>query len=210
VKERPVERLGMPYESHEPRWQGPVLALVVLVLSAVSVFFLMRGGKEAGTGEGGGNAGTSGEAKPAPMVVVPEPGPDAPLQNLKRGRSVRGYLGVKAVDLSPRVRQIVNYDGQKGAVVYSVVPHSPAEKAGLNPEDVIVGFGDHEVESRVHLFTMIQRSKVGEEVTMKVVRRGETLQMKTTIVDAVEVQAAAREEPAGRSPSDLKSRMRLF
>jgi hypothetical protein len=199
----------MPYESHEPRWQGPVLALVVLALSAVSAFYRMRGGgRDAATGVGGGNAGTSGEAKPAPMVVVPEPGPDAPLQNLKRGRSVRGYLGVKAVDLSPRVRQIVNYDGQKGAVVYSVVPHSPAEKAGLNPEDVIVGFGDHEVESRVHLFTMIQRSKVGEEVTMKVFRRGETLQMKTTIVDAVEGQAAAREDPAGQSPSDLKSRMR--
>ena len=124
------------------------------------------------------------------------------LQILERGRPVRGYLGVKAVDLSPRVQKIVGYQGQKGAVVYSVVRHSPAEKAGLEPEDVIVGFGPHEVESRKHLFTMIQRSKVGELVSMKVFREGEILTMKTTIVDAVEGQGAAREEPAGRSPSD--------
>jgi serine protease Do len=124
------------------------------------------------------------------------------LQILKRGRPVRGYLGVKAVDLSPRVRQIVKYQGEKGAVVYSVVRQSPAEKAGLKPEDVIVDFGEHEVESRGHLFTMIQRSKVDEQITMKVSRRGDLLQLKTTIVDAVDGQAAAREEPAGRSPSD--------
>jgi len=124
------------------------------------------------------------------------------LQILKRGRPVRGYLGVKAVDLSPLVRNIVKYNGEKGAVLSSVVRQSPAEKAGLQAEDVIVGFGNHEVESRRHLFTLIQRSKVGEVVALKVFRHGKIIPMETTIVDAVDGQAAAREDPAGRSPSD--------
>ena len=124
------------------------------------------------------------------------------LQILEKGRPVRGYLGVKALDLNAEVRRIVNYPTGKGAVVFSVVPGSPAEQAGLRPEDVIVKYAGHEVESRQHLFTMIQRSKVDTDVPIQVLRDGKGTTMTASIVDSVEGQAAAREEPAGRSPGD--------
>ena len=90
----------------------------------------------------------------------------------------------------------------KGAVVFSVVPGSPAEKAGLRPEDVIVGYDNHDVESRGHLFTLIQRSRVDHDVQIQVLRDGKGTTMTASIIDSVVGQAAAREEPEGRSPSD--------
>jgi serine protease Do len=96
----------------------------------------------------------------------------------------------------------VNYPVGKGAVVYPVVPGSPAEKAGLRPEDVVVKFANHDVESRGHLFTLIQRAKVGTDVPIQVLRDGKGTTMMASIVDSVEGQAAAREDPEGRSPSD--------
>lgn len=124
------------------------------------------------------------------------------LQILERGRPVRGYLGVKALDLNAEVRRIVDYPTGKGAVVYSVVSGSPAEKAGLRPEDVIVKYANHVVESRGHLFTLIQRSKVGVDVPIQILRHGKGTTMMASIVDSVEGQAAVREDPEGRSPSD--------
>ena len=42
-------------------------------------------------------------------------------QILERGRPIRGYLGIKAYDLNPRIRQVLNYEGAMGVVVAEVV-----------------------------------------------------------------------------------------
>lgn len=123
-------------------------------------------------------------------------------QILERGRPVRGYLGVQADDLSPEIRQFLNYESDKGAAVLAVIPESPAFRAGLKEKDVVVGYGDRDVLSRKHLFNLIQRSKVGTKVTIKVWREGELLTLDTTIIDADEAVANVREEPETRSASD--------
>lgn len=123
-------------------------------------------------------------------------------QILEKGRPIRGYLGIKAHDINPRIRRVLNYEGEKGAVVLEVVQQSPAERAGMEEGDVIVGYDGSEVLNRAHLFNRSQRTKVGKEVEIEVWRGGEILTLKATVVDADDALENARVELDSRSPSD--------
>lgn len=123
-------------------------------------------------------------------------------QILERGRPIRGYLGIKAHDINPRIRQVLNYEGAKGVVVLEVVTQSPAEKAGLQEGDVIVEYDGGDVLSREYLFNRSQRTKVGKKVKIGVWRAGEKLELEATVVDADEALGNARVEPESRSASD--------
>jgi len=130
---------------------------------------------------------------------------DAFKQIVERGRLVRGYLGVQAsLDLLPRVRKSIGYDGEKGAMVDAVVPGSPADKCGLQQFDIILSFDGKPVESTGQLLKEIPRTKVNTEVTLGVWRAGEEIELKVVIIDAVDAPGEARAEPETRSASDVE------
>ena len=69
-------------------------------------------------------------------------------QRRRVAASIRSSLGLALAPLSPDMRgQLDVPDGTRGAVVRGVEPGSPAEQAGLQPGDVIVGVGTHPVTS---------------------------------------------------------------
>lgn len=77
---------------------------------------------------------------------------------LKKGRVVRGYLGIVMQPLTAELAQQLGLDAKtEGVLVAEVAPGSPAEKAGLKAGDVIVKFNGHEIGDTVEL-----RSRVGE------------------------------------------------
>jgi membrane-associated protease RseP (regulator of RpoE activity) len=57
-----------------------------------------------------------------------------------------------------------------GVVVVRVVEDGPAERAGIEPEDVIVGFGDAEIESAGQLGDLIADAGAGVEVPITLIR----------------------------------------
>ncbi|HEX5790659.1 MAG TPA: trypsin-like peptidase domain-containing protein, partial [Luteolibacter sp.] len=105
-------------------------------------------------------------------------------QILKRGRPVRGYLGVQMRDLDPGLRRMLQYDGPGGSVVVGVTPGSPAEQAGLKPGDVIQELAGRRIESYSQLFARVQSSKVGEKIALKVWREGNPLEIEATIAES--------------------------
>jgi serine protease Do len=92
------------------------------------------------------------------------------------GRVRRAYLGVVVASRPARMRD--GFEG--GAGVESVAPNSPAERAGLRPQDVIVGFGDELVRSNDDLLSMLDESAIGRDATLKVLRgaREQTLRVR--------------------------------
>jgi S1-C subfamily serine protease len=65
-----------------------------------------------------------------------------------------------------------------GAGVESVAPNSPAERAGVRPQDVIVGFGDTPVRSNDDLLNMLDESVIGHDSTLRVLRGGRELNLR--------------------------------
>ncbi|HLL97595.1 MAG TPA: trypsin-like peptidase domain-containing protein [Rubrobacteraceae bacterium] len=90
------------------------------------------------------------------------------------GRVRRAYLGVGVVSRPARSRN--GFEG--GAGVESVAPNSPAERAGVRPQDVIVGFGDTPVRSNDDLLNMLDKSAIGRDSTLRILRGNRELTLR--------------------------------
>ena len=84
------------------------------------------------------------------------------------GRVRRAYLGVVVESRPPQLRN--GFEG--GAGVRNVAPNSPAERAGIKPQDVIVGFGGESVRSNDDLLSMLDESAIGRDLDLRVLRGG--------------------------------------
>jgi S1-C subfamily serine protease len=69
----------------------------------------------------------------------------------------------------------------RGVLVSTVVPSSPAEKAGLKPGDVIVKLGDREVPDAVSLRNHTANLDVGTKVPLSYYRGGKLQSVDVTI-----------------------------
>jgi len=104
------------------------------------------------------------------------------VQLIERGKVVKGWLGVMISDLTPEWREELGAKGLKGgAVVQSVIPGSPAEKAGIKIEDVIIAFGKQEIRSAGELTDLVGTTEPGTVVPVKVWRRGKVLTLRVRI-----------------------------
>jgi serine protease Do len=97
------------------------------------------------------------------------------------GRVVRGFIGVTTEPLS--LAEAHDLGVSHGAVVRNVHPETPAAEAGLRTGDVIVAVDDRSVEDAVALTRAISRHRPGDTIGIKVVRDGEFVVVKATLVD---------------------------
>jgi serine protease Do len=87
------------------------------------------------------------------------------------GRVRRAYLGVMVQSRSSR-------DGAGGgAGVESVAPGSPAERAGVRPGDVVVGFKGEPVRGTDDLLNLLDETAIGRDLALRVLRRGRELSL---------------------------------
>src|SRR5215212_5119873 len=96
------------------------------------------------------------------------------------GRVRRAYLGVAVVSRPARSRNGFESrnEFEGGAGVGSVAPNSPAERAGVKPQDVIVGFGDESVRSNDDLLSRLDESAIGRDAQLRVLRGGRELSLR--------------------------------
>jgi serine protease Do len=98
-----------------------------------------------------------------------------------RGEVVRGWLGVGIQDISKQVAEYYGIKSKKGVLVTEVFPDDPADKAGIEPQDIILSINGKEVESSREITSMIADFGIGETVKIKVLRNGETRTFKVKI-----------------------------
>jgi serine protease Do len=110
-------------------------------------------------------------------------------QILERGRPVRGFLGVSVVELSDVLRATLNYGGPQGAVVRFVNPGSPAETAGLQEWDILLEYDGQPIQAGSQLISLIQRTRVGREVPIKIWRNNQVLELQTVIAESGTIPA---------------------
>jgi S1-C subfamily serine protease len=112
-------------------------------------------------------------------------------QLIKNGKLERPGLGVQvAYDQTARGLGV-----EKGALLVNVFRNSPAAKAGLRPTsrtrsrdillgDVIVAIDDKPVEKANDFFDILEQYKIGDTVTLTILRDGEQKQVKATLGSA--------------------------
>ncbi|MGQ9525187.1 MAG: trypsin-like peptidase domain-containing protein [Armatimonadota bacterium] len=95
-------------------------------------------------------------------------------QILKHGEVVRGWLGINTMNYNREIDPVLGrmFGVQKGAFVDSVKEGSPAAKAGIQDEDVIVAWGDQKVESFTDLENLVANTPPNREVKVRLFRNG--------------------------------------
>src|SRR5215467_12421204 len=115
---------------------------------------------------------------------------------LKRGRIIRGYLGIQT-----GASQRGGGDPDTGGVtVGEVISGSPAEQAGLQPGDVIRKFDGRDVKNFRMLRTLVAEAPLDKQVELQIVRNGKPLAVKTQIKEQPVDYESAGVLPHGNQP----------
>lgn len=90
----------------------------------------------------------------------------------KNGRVVRGWLGIRAQDVSPQLASSFGITRNLGemAVITEVAENSPAGEAGIKPGDVIVEFNGKPVPKSHDLPALVADTAPGQKVTLRIFR----------------------------------------
>ena len=98
---------------------------------------------------------------------------------LRHGRVIRGYLGLhgRQVPIPLDVGRRVGIEMGSGVEILALEPGGPADRAGLEIEDVIVSFGDESVASVDDLHKYLTQQPVGKAFQVSVVREGRRVEL---------------------------------
>jgi serine protease Do len=88
---------------------------------------------------------------------------------------VWGSLGIKLSELTLETADGLGVSPVRGVLVSSVLADQPAERAGVLSRDVILSVDDIAVDRPSEVLRVIKGTEVGNEVTLTIFRRGETL-----------------------------------
>jgi serine protease Do len=100
----------------------------------------------------------------------------------------RPRLGVVIQDVNSADAEIYGLSSVTGAEIASVTPGLPAQQAGLQMGDVVIGLNSGPIRTVSELQDRVARLQPGDRVTLDIVRFGESLQM---TVDLAEFEAAS-------------------
>ena len=119
------------------------------------------------------------------------------------GRVTRGRIGVQIAEVTREVAESIGLGKPQGALVRSVEAGSPAEKAGVEPGDIITRFEGRAIEKASDLPRQVGNTKPGTRSAITVFRRGQNRDLNITIAELEPEQTARR--PAARSSEAPKA-----
>ena len=104
-------------------------------------------------------------------------------QIIHYGGTQRGVFGVDVQDVSGDLAQALDMSRPRGALVTTVKSGSPADKAGLQVGDVIIRIGKHMVSGANDLHTQLGVARIGEPLSLEILRNGQSMQISATVAD---------------------------
>jgi serine protease Do/serine protease DegQ len=125
----------------------------------------------------------------------------------------RGRLGITIQDLTPDLAEALDIDSIDGAVITEVEAGSPAEEAGVKAGDVVVNLNGRAVLTSTSLRNRLGLLRIGEEVTLRIYRRGnpKTIRARIGKPQVAELKGGkSRPELAGATFQDIDRNSRRY
>jgi len=102
---------------------------------------------------------------------------------IEKGYISKPYIGVSVADVSEETQ---SYGLPQGAAVRSIVADSPAEKAGLQANDIITAVDGKAITGSSDLVSVVGASKVGQVLKLTVYRKGVTIELELTVGEQIQ------------------------
>lgn len=112
------------------------------------------------------------------------------LDELKiKGKISHPWIGISLIDMknvNAQVRAYLGIDKAEGVLIRSIAKNSPASKADLQQYDVILEMNHQAVAGADDLVKMVRRQKVGDTITLLVIRKGDLNKVEVTLEEKPE------------------------
>jgi serine protease Do len=123
-------------------------------------------------------------------------------QIVATGRVSHARLGVAVQELNQALAESFGLKRAEGALVALVQPGSAADRAGVQPGDVVVKFDGKPIGAAGELSALVGQAAPGDKVKLEIMRRGETRELSATL-------GAAKSEAAEKTAAEGQGRGRV-
>jgi serine protease Do len=107
----------------------------------------------------------------------------------------RGWLGVRIQSVTDEIAESLGLGKAEGALVAGVNDGGPAQKAGIQPGDVILSYNEKPVADIRHLPRLVAESQVGSTVSVTVWRKRRKDEMQVVVGRLEDTQKVAANPP---------------
>src|SRR5688500_19217161 len=111
------------------------------------------------------------------------------------GKVTRGRLGVRIQPMTKELAQSFKLKEPDGALIATVEPGSPADKAGLRPGDVVLAYNGQAIDEPNKLPRLVAATKPGQSANLRIWRDGKAEEVKFTAAELVSEAKAAKAAP---------------
>ncbi|MGC1273570.1 MAG: trypsin-like peptidase domain-containing protein [Planctomycetaceae bacterium] len=124
---------------------------------------------------------------------------------VKFGKVPRAYLGVKLdPDFSAETARRFRLERLRGTRVVQVYEKTPAARASLQIDDVVLEFNGIEVQDENHLINLVSLTPIGKTIRLSVLRSGRILQLDIVLADRTELDGQATMPQTNRPTQTLR------
>ncbi len=100
---------------------------------------------------------------------------------IKHGQVVRGYIGVEPQDITPELAESFGLKKTNGAIIAGVLKGGPADKAGMQPGDILVSVDGKAVADMADMLNQIAQLSPGKKAKIIVLRQNQENALNVTI-----------------------------
>lgn len=113
-------------------------------------------------------------------------------QLVTHGEVVRGFLGFSGEDLTREMAPSFDLEAdERGTLVVEVTEDTPADRAGLQHGDIITHLNGRRYESFRELRFAVADVRPGTDITLKIIRDGEEMELEATVGSREDIDGVA-------------------